>query len=262
MDATVVAAAYVDGATLTTLAATHNTDLHHIRKALRTQGVPLRTRSEVARLRELNDVPLPPEMIQRVEGELLGDGSLKSQKHQSFFSFRTSDLNYASWLADFFVSNGMPLIGQGVNTEQLVSFGALRVAHSFRTVSTVQLQVLRQKWYHQGRKCVPGDLELSPLHVLHWWIGDGSVRGECAGLLCTDAFTLDEQRSLVDKLSKTANIRSHIVPWGSYHRIYIHSASMLDFLTYIGPAPFPSIAYKWQARAPKRVLPFRTGESK
>jgi len=253
MDGEAIVASYACGMSLTALAAKHGTNLHHIRKVLHVHGVPLRTRFEVARIREHNDVPLSSEMVQRIEGELLGDGSVKPQKFQSFFSFRTSDRNYAEWLAGFFVDNGMPLIGQGVSTEQHVSFGTSCTAHSFRTISTVQLHAVRQRWYDsQGRKHVPEDLEISPLRVLHWWIGDGSVRGECAGLLCTDAFALDEQKLLSHKLNETANLRSHVVPWGSYYRIYIHSASMLDFLAYIGTAPFATTAHKWNVRPPKR----------
>lgn len=256
MDAEKIVSAYLQGVPLATLAAQNGVHVYHIKKALCAERVPLRDRCEVARLRERNDVPLAPCVQKRIEGELLGDGSLKQHKFQSFFSFRTSNREYAEWLANIFGDNGMPSIGSGISTEQHIAFGTLCTAYQFRTISTIQLHALYQKWYSQGHKSVPNDLEITPLTVLHWWLGDGSVRHQCAGVLCTDAFAIEEQELLSNKFNNMG-LKTKVVPWGNYHRIYIHSTSMLDFLAYIGPAPFPSLAYKWQVRAPKRVNPFR-----
>ena len=70
------------------------------------------------------------------------------------------------------------------------------------TPNTVQLYEIRQKWYNkQGTKIIPSDLILTPDKVLHWYIGDGSLKKRknkdeslslCSIELCTQGFNEEE----------------------------------------------------------------------
>jgi hypothetical protein len=61
---------------------------------------------------------------------------------------------------------------------------------------------MRRKWYPDGIKIVPPDLELNPQRIAIWFFDDGSnnVKQRCA-VICTNAFTIDEVEFLSAKLN-------------------------------------------------------------
>lgn len=251
---TEIITAYTTGSSLTKIASDFCISLAKIKAILYKNNICLRSRSEMTRQQYRHDIPLSKEMIEHIEGELLGDGSIRQGVFQANFGLGTSNFEYAEWLSKIFINNNMPLQGRGINTEYHVSFGTDCIAYRFRTISTVQLYDIRQRWYPDGKKRIPKDLEITPLRILHWWIGDGSLRGETSGILCTDCFPIEDQKILIEKINSTINVNAHIVPIAKgFYRIFIPAQDMLKFLQYMGSPPFKSIEYKWNVRPPGKI---------
>ena len=68
----------------------------------------------------------------------------------------------------------------------------------FSTLSHVELEQFRLRFYRDHTKVVPEDLELTPLSMAVWFMDDGSRKsGQCRGLyLNTQSFTLTEVQLL------------------------------------------------------------------
>ncbi len=82
----------------------------------------------------------------------------------------------------------------------------------FDTSSTIQLFDLWNRWYNQEKKrtkkVLPNLPKLSPNILLHWFIDDGCMSGTDFSL-ATQAFSLKEQKKLVDYL-KTIGLETKI----------------------------------------------------
>jgi hypothetical protein len=109
----------------------------------------------------------------------------------------------------------------------------------------------RLKWYAEGKKILPDDLELSPGVCLHWYIGDGNLRKDDGRLnLYTLAFTEKEVIRLINLLDKKG-LKANM----SFHHgksfIYFPKSEAHKFLDYIGPCPKElqeTYGYKWNTK--------------
>ena len=240
---------YQEGKSLDCLGKENNVHYTKIRKILADSGISLRTRSELTRLQFRKNIPIVGNILEIINGELLGDGSLNKGKFQSGFKFHSSNLEYAEWLAKKFTDNNIPLIGVGVRTE----FYNNKNYYSFETVKTEEFHKLEEKWYIDRRKIIPKDLQITPLVLLHWWLGDGTIRGKVSGMLCTDCFTKEDQLHLVNLMNNVISIRAHLQKINNTYRIFIPCQYMKEFLNFMGDSPFFSMNYKWKINKYKQT---------
>ena len=83
----------------------------------------------------------------------------------------------------------------------------------------------------EGAKIVPLNIKdwLTPISLAHWICGDGQLVKKGGITLCTDNYTLEEVKILIDglKVNFNADCSIHIKKGKSntYHRIYIKKAS-------------------------------------
>lgn len=70
----------------------------------------------------------------------------------------------------------------------------------------VQIANYHAKWYPKGIKVVPRDLRLTPLVLLHWYIGDGSFNNSIS--LFTNGFTKKDVLFLIKKMDCTVGIKT------------------------------------------------------
>jgi len=198
---------------------------------------------------KVKSFPISPKLMEIIEGELLGDGSMKKGIHQSGFSHHSSNKEYSKYLSSKFIEYGIPLIGNGVVAEHYQN----KKYYSFQTVKTIDFHHIRNLWYGD-KKRIPNELNITPTIVLHWWLGDGSVRNGVSGIFCTDCFSLDDINLLKKKLDTNISIKSRIVlEKNKYYRISIPCQYMGQFLNYIGESPVKSLSYKWNVRNPKKI---------
>ena len=104
-----------------------------------------------------------------------------------------------------------------------------KAAYRLATKFYVEFGKLRDKWYPEGKKIVPDDIELTPECVANWYLGDGSITQnkttKCFQLrLSTNGFSSDEVIFLSDLLNDTLDIHS---------RFYVHSAENKGLVIHI-----------------------------
>lgn len=225
-------------------------------KILKRNEIARRERGQAIALSKRNDIPIPETLQRIIDGELLGDGHITVGRHQSCFSYGTSQKEYAEWLGETFRQFGMPLVGEGVYKTNAWD-GSRRkrhVGYHFNTISTVQLHEQRQRWYGSGLKRVPADLNMSRETLLHWWIGDGSFnKRKKYGWLATDSFSEKEVVGLSQQVNNLLDTHIRAVPCRCRHkgvekivyRIYIPRESLEEIWHFVGFPPTECYRYKW-----------------
>lgn len=210
--------------------------------------IPIRSFSAAHALKHGNHVALSSRAMEFLDGELLGDGYLqRTSPYAASYQMSSKYREYLDWQGTQMLSFGIKP-GSTINIDK-TDWG---IVYKFRTLTYHELKPIRERWYPRGKKHVPKDLELHPLVVRQWYIGDGSLtkRSEKAYrvTLCTHGFELSEvvmlQKLLEDKgifvrPSKDTNT-------GYSLRGATEPAKAL--LDYIGPCPFEIehiYGYKW-----------------
>lgn len=148
-------------------------------------------------------------------GSLLGDGTVSKIKLRANSRFTKSQMltkkSYLDWHFQqlnpysqrfydiiskeklFTQKDGT--IGRKTDKERVIGCG-------FDTCRHPNITELRKKWYPEGIKKVPIDLELNPQRIAIWFFDDGTnnvkQRHVC---LCTNAFTFEEVEFLSKKLN-------------------------------------------------------------
>lgn len=237
-----------------------------VRQYLLKYGMPLRNiREGLIKGRKSDGFKLTPYAQQIIEGSLLGDGGLYSYN-------RESDVSAPAFKKRNKFRDHIELVCSGVGihnsrirrSEEWVK-GVKCIVHSFKTLSHDSLMPLFRKWYPFAtgfRKIVPGDLVLSPIVLLHWFLDDGSSswrnrkypkawkqRKEQVRLtFCTESFTKEENQFLRGQMKDLFDIPCSVIPVnsGSGWRIKVLQASVPAFFEVIGPCPVESLAYKWK----------------
>jgi hypothetical protein len=115
---------------------------------------------------------------------------------------------------------------------------------------------LRKKWYPNGKKIVPADIEITPVTLAHWFMGDGSSGYNKTGWsestkkyvsiqLATCSFTEQEVDFLVLKLQDMGLIGANKQRHEKYFQICIRqSDSVVMFMQMIDKYMVQSYRYK------------------
>lgn len=119
-----------------------------------------------------NDDYLTKNQWSIITGSILGDGHINKSKYgnSSFIKPQcAANFDYLKWHKDVFKEKCSE-IKTGLNHAK----GKTYVRHQLRWRSHSIFTKLRAKWYHDGKKIVPSDLELDSLAVAIWFFDDGS----------------------------------------------------------------------------------------
>lgn len=120
----------------------------------------------------------------------------------------------------------------------------------------VEFGKLRDKWYSEGEKIVPDDIELTPEWVANWYLGDGSITRNKKNMftirLHTNGFLSDYVIFLSDLLNDTLDICSrtyiHSIKKNGLEGLVIHILRQNDiktFLNYIRDFWIECYSYKF-----------------
>ncbi len=197
------------------------------------------------------------EALEVISGCLLGDAGLFKSRHigNAYFGIALSGEEHIDVLniikdallsLDLCVSDACPKITPRVN----------RAGHHFQEVSlwshvNPTLTYLHSIWYSERQKILPKNINLTPLVLAHWYMGDGSswrmpnkenlVRAK----LCTNDFNRDEVERLGLMLSEL-KIRASLPKCENV--LWINDAlSVIRLMNIIKPYVVPSYEYrlKW-----------------
>lgn len=118
-----------------------------------------------------------------------------------------------------------------------------KIAYRFYTRQHPELTCLLKKFYRNGRKVIPKDLELNPLILAVWFIDDGSKTKKSNVYLNTQQFSFKDQRRLLYLLRKLG-IEARLNKNKKYYRIRILKESIQKLNKLIGPYIIPPMRYK------------------
>jgi hypothetical protein len=177
-----------------------------------------------------------------LDGLLVSDAYIPRSQHLLYFGQRKLNRGYVEYIAHQLDISVERVHDRTRKPDKRT--GNSYECSELRTLSHPVYAQLRERWYRNGKKVVPGDLRISPEFVLHWFLCDGACsvnRGSGHLILCTDAFTTQEVEFLQGLLA-SAGIASGLT---SSRRIRVRQNSLNRFYDYIGECPVPCLAYKW-----------------
>lgn len=213
-------------------------------------GIPVQTRSEAATKRR-GTLRLSGILLEILDGELLGDGCIQRPHTRSaHFTYATARGVYLSWLMRLLESHGLEgrMYGPRHNKG---SFGT--VQYDYHSKRYPEMYDLYKRWYPNGKKAVPRDIQLTPTVCRHWYIGDGccfTKRKAHHSLnlsISTMGFSWEDVRFLQSLLEP-------VVPGTMISRqdgkpvLRFPKQAAPAFLAYIGPCPEgleEVYGYKW-----------------
>lgn len=157
-------------------------------------------------------IPLSPLFLEFIEGELLGDGGVyklggnSSNSKMAYYSHTSKHKEYLEWLDLIFSSEGLRRSGkiQEESFPQEERDGYVfseSVGYYYSSIACVELMEIRNRWYPEGVKAVPEDLELTPTRVRQWYIGDGSLGTNGVDFL-VEGFDLKSRNILLEKMKR------------------------------------------------------------
>jgi len=227
---------------------------------LKKMGLKPKNMSDCVEAGKKRSTVLSKELVEIIDGEMLGDGGLIVYKNQG--SFRESvgfdKKNWAIYLMDLFRNNSVPIVGDKLYRRKPCG-KSNNHTWSFATLNTMELGNIYRVWYKINKdfnikkpmgfsnrkfiKIVPQNLHLTPKALLHWYIGDGSINKVGGGcVLHTEGFTYNETEFLRYRLKKDLGILSV-----HYNEsiIGISRKEREKLLNIIGFCPVKCYEYKW-----------------
>ena len=142
------------------------------------------------------------ELQQILTGELLGDGYLTIYNNCKNACFRHASKHreYSEYLLEKFKIYDPHILSRSV--------GKNKYFH-LTTKSNTYLTKIYNQWYNldgKKEKIIPEDIELTPLVIYHWWVGDGGFNntknGQSFANIHTEGFRKKYVDLLVEKLSE------------------------------------------------------------
>jgi LAGLIDADG DNA endonuclease family len=178
---------------------------------------------------------------QIVDGLLVGDASIPRGQDLFYFGQCQASREYVEYVARQLGIPAERVRDRDRKPDRRT--GKVYKCSELRSLSHPYFASLRERWYRDGVKVIPRDLQVSPLFLLHWFLCDGSCsinRGSAQMALCTDSFSPPEVLFLRDLL-ETVGIESRVTG----RRLRIRQKSIERFYEYIGDCPVVCLAYKW-----------------
>lgn len=190
-----------------------------------------------------------------IEGHLLGDGCIDSKGHA--FRLGTNIQAYARKL-----QNELNMLADKKNkltyhppAKKIWKTGEFTSKESWTSVCCCKpiFWKQRERWYPDGEKVVPGDLQLTPTIINRWYIDDGYLtvvpnRSITTVSLCTDSFSDEHIDFLRDAIGSAIGIDTGTcIIHRKFRRIVIYTKARVEkFLDYIGSPPVTEYSYKWE----------------
>ena len=214
------------------------------RKGFKSTEETKRKMSESGHLARGNYCKLSSKALEWINGELLGDGCLSSRsKYSALFIYGSKHYEYIDYVSDTLKAFGIEQAGK-IHKKIQKQYG--NISYDYASKCYPELKSIRDKWYPNGKKIVPKDIELTPLTLRQHYIGDGSLckskKWNSSIILCTNGFSISDVEWLVEQLN---NLGFKATRQPARNIIYISSYSTQDFLNYIGECPVNCYNYKW-----------------
>jgi len=216
-----------------------------VKRAIKRYGIKYTKKSGGCHL--YRDNPLDPNLkLTKMQedimvGSLLGDGFLL--KTDIFrIKQKKSRREYVDYLHQEFKPFSTPVridkarkptrLKDGTVSHKLEHWkGGYAWSASFSTRKHKIFEDLRTKWYPDGKKIVPDDLELNPTIITHWYLQDGHHNKQKGYYkFSTQSFTISEVEMLSNLLNLCVGVKSVVQLQDSLPIIYITKTNGEDIL--------------------------------
>ena len=121
--------------------------------------------------------------------------------------------------------------------------GEGKKAYRFFTRQNPEITILLNKFYKDGKKIIPKDLELDPIILAVWYMDDGSKCRDGDVYLNTQQFSIADQKRLI-YLLRQLGLRARLNKDKKYYRIRFLKDSVGKFNQIIKPYIIDSMQYK------------------
>ena len=218
--------------------------------------VPIRSVSESVSLAsttlDQNVTHLSESMIEWIDGFLLGDGAITSvSKNRGTFRFSMDSVEQ-EW-AKYAISGLTPYCPSEPKQSGTISIKRPRLSWMSKSLTHPDIAAQFARWYPDGKKSVPNDIRITPVSIMLWYLGDGSLshaKGNFESLrFATCSFSISEINDvLIPKLNKFGI--NCIGAGGQTElndvRVRVCPESIGRFFDLIGhESPIPCYAYKF-----------------
>lgn len=198
------------------------------------------------------------EQMQILNGALIGDGCLSLHKHgaNAIFSYTSKSKQHVEFVCNYFKQYWS---GEGLKCVNIYDKRTNKEYSRYvvKTYTNQSFTAEYNRWYPNGKKCLPKDLMITPLTCLVWYIGDGCICHEKRSeyiKLATHFYPKEDQENIL--LPQMQQFEPSLMAAGNnQYFIYIPHKKEAEFLQYIGECPFSDYAYKWQIREYKNAIP-------
>lgn len=192
-----------------------------------------------------------------VDGSLMGDGGLRTSNKNSkstvpYFYKKNKYLDHVEYVANYFSNDISSLVSSTTDKCRDKTFKY----YVIRTRATPTLAEYYRRWYVDGVKTIPTDIEITPLFLLNWFMDDGSSysrrrssnKKQIIITLSCECFDKSSIDMMVDKLEYFTGLPFKTVKCnsGKGYRIQLSQRWSDAFFQYIGECPVKSLAYKWK----------------
>jgi hypothetical protein len=180
-------------------------------------------------------------------GLLLGDGHLERQSGAVLARLKIEHSVAQSAYVDWKFQEWRDWVRTPPRTRTRRNrIGTTSLNVGFSTLSHVELEWFRLRFYVNHRKVVPKDLELSALSMAVWFMDDGSRKSnQCRGLyLNTQSFTEGEVELLRSVIRRDVGVETSVRKQKDGLQIYIPSSSVTELILYMHSEILPSMRYK------------------
>ncbi len=233
-----------DGNTYSFIAETLKLSLVYVRKLATDNGIKVRRHFPI--LEGCNE-------MQVLIGTILGDGSIDDRKekaHNSRLTMKHSikQLDYLKFkisLLSTLNSDNSKIteITRLSNFKDGRGEQSLVTSCNWRSIADAKLTALRAKWYPNGVKIVPIDINLDPIAIAIWFMDDGTSTPHNARF-CTEGFTIEDCNILIRELVKYDINAYTWVNKRKQPQIVVPSKSIEAFIKLIYPYMCDSMLYK------------------
>lgn len=204
-----------------------------------------------------NHTMLSDKQREILQGLLLSDGCVRTDANNKTakLSLTTVEEELATHLMEIlpyqFNKSVMP------EEERIICGRICHAKQTYRVVSRVDLSLNKYEgeWYKNRIKIVPVDIKLTPTICRYWFYGDGyssylKYKGQNRYVvigLCTNSFTLQECKLLIEKIEQASGVVFHIInDHGTPSLQLTKNPSIGKFLNYIGKCELECYDYKWK----------------
>jgi len=227
---------------LNEIAHIYGTNVGNVHKVFVRLGIQRRRPVEAANEVATKSIALSEPAIELLEGELLGDGSLRRFRNGAQLTYTTKHYEYAVWL-----------IGQleqhGIDCSDISEYqhDAGNVVFKFQSLTYKELGDIYDKWYDaHGNKRLPAGFSLTPVRLRQWFIGDGSnvadSKAKC--ISCYTSFSPEDKARLKATLERV--LSRDLITHENGNKIYINADAVKTLFDIVGPCPVPCYEYKWK----------------